>query len=178
MTPTKTVAALEPGRSLDVGCDAGGLVLALASHGWKAAGMDITANAIASAHAVMAKHEVTAELEVGDASTWTPDGQFDLITNCFALSGDQSGQHRAVRMMVDALAPGGMLVLKDFDSSMHATGHFKGFYLPTVAELRECMEGLEIVAAEVVGTPVHTHADQPAHQDQRWTAAWIVARKP
>lgn len=170
-------SALAPGRVLDVGCGAGGLLLELARRGFEVTGVDLSKNAIAAARHVFEGHGLEASLHVGDAASWQPDGQFDLVTNCFALPGTRADQHSAMRMMRDALAPGGTVVLKDFDVSMkrHA-GAFGAFHHPTVEEICASFEGLDVERAEVVDTPPHHHGGQEISKEQ-WTAVLLVARK-
>jgi 2-polyprenyl-3-methyl-5-hydroxy-6-metoxy-1,4-benzoquinol methylase len=174
----ETIAGLPTrGRALDVGCGAGGLVLALARGGWEVTGIDIAANAIQAARKVMDRHGVEAQLHAADAATWQPTKQYDLITNCFALPNTKSGQLSAMRMMQQALAPGGTLILKDFDASMRRP-EFAGFHLTAVDELTAGFDQLEIVRAEVVPTPVHHHGNkEAAAANEQWTAAFLVARK-
>ena len=65
------VDGLTPGTALDVGCGAGGLVIALAERGWHVTGVDIAPNAIQSAKASLHKRNLAAELHVADAATRT-----------------------------------------------------------------------------------------------------------
>ena len=172
----ETIATLPAGRMLDVGCGAGGLLLALAGKGWEVSGIDIAPRAIAAARARFKRQGLSAALETEDAAKWRPDGTFDLVTNCFALPFEQQDQQVALRMMQDAVAPGGTLILKDFDSTMRRPKRFAGIHLPTVHEITSALDRLEIVRAEVVETPVHHHADKHAHDHETWTAAFVIAR--
>jgi hypothetical protein len=85
------------------------------------------------------------------------------------------------------LAPGGTLLLKDFDPSMQARSEgFASFHFPSLDELLSAFGGLEIVRAEVVETPAHHHEDHSgadSSQDSSrpgdpWTAMLIQARRP
>ena len=172
-----TVAELPPGRALDVGCGAGGLLVALAKAGWKVTGVDLAENAIRAAEGVLKRRGLAATLHAVDASQWRPTQSFDLITNCFALPNTKEQQAAALAMMKAALAPGGTVVVKDFDASMHRFKHFAAFHCPTVDELREAFEGFEIQRAEIVDMPVHHQGEEPG-TDERWTAALLVARRP
>lgn len=169
---------LPPGRSLDVGCGTGGLVCHLAERGWRASGVDIASNAIATARSAAARLGLEADFSVGDAATWRPNGTFDLITCTFALPGVEADQRRALAMMVDSLAPGGRVLIKDFDPSMKHVSHFSGWHLPSIDELRRSFPGFEVLRAEVVETPVHDHDGSGAFEGQRWTAALFDGRKP
>ncbi len=175
-----TTASLPPGRALDVGCGAGGLIVALAKQGWQADGIDGAAKAIAAAGKVVAKHGVSAELEVADARHWRPQASYDLVTNSFALPMTVAKRRPVYAMIRDALAPGGSVIIKDFDPQMSRFPHFGGecgIDMVSPEELLEAFAGFDIVRAEVVDTPVHHHAghDRAA---EAWTATFFHARKP
>ena len=87
----KIIDGLPPGRAPDVGCGAGGLVVALARRGWTVTGIDLAEKAVEAARKVVQMQGVAAELHVADATTWTPAGRYDLITSSFALPRDQNG---------------------------------------------------------------------------------------
>lgn len=172
----ETIAGLPVGRALDVGCGAGGLLLALAQKGWKVSGVDLAGNAVRAADAVLKQHGLSAELHVADAARWKPTQRYDLVTSCFALPDDRARQQQTLVMMKRALAPGGTLVVKDFDQSMSRFPHFAGFHMPTVDELVAGLDGLEIIRADVVDTPAHDHG-APGQTREPWTAALVVARR-
>jgi SAM-dependent methyltransferase len=173
----ETVGPLPVGRALDVGCGAGGLVVALARRGWQTTGIDMADKAIRAAQKIVASLGLSADLRVADAASWRCPDRYDLVTNCFALPNTRADQARAMQMMTDALAPGGTVVVKDFDSTMRRFSWFATFHLPTVDELIAGCGGLDIVRAEVVETPAHHHGEEAA-SDEPWTAALLVARKP
>ena len=83
------IDGLTLGRALDIGCGAGGLVVALAQRGWQVTGIDIATKAIEAAREVIQTERVDAELFVADATTWKANGTFDLITSSFALPGSK-----------------------------------------------------------------------------------------
>ena len=168
---------LEPGRALDIGCGAGGLVVALAERGWQVTGVDIAPKAIAAARKALEARGLSAELHVGDASEWTSSATYDLVTNSFALPNEQEGQAAVFRLARDVLAPGGTVLIKDFDSSMKRHKVFSRFHCPTIDELVAAFDGLAIVRAEVVETPVHHHDGAEPGLDGPWTAAVLHARK-
>ena len=166
---------MEPARALDVGCGAGGLVLALAELGWQVTGIDIAGKAITAARRVLEDHGAEAELSTADATKWQPPGQYDLITSSFAMP---EGEERSavLRMIRSALAPGGVVAIKEFDPSMSRHSHFAGFDFVTIDELTAAFDGFEVERAEVVSTPVHEHAEGSASED--WTAVLFIARRP
>lgn len=179
----RRIVGLSPERALDIGCGAGGLVVALSQAHWRVTGIDVAATAIASAREVTAQHGVEARLEVADAGSWRPDGEFELITNSFALPFGVAARAEVFAMIRGALVPGGTVVVEDFDASMARSGFLAGTDLVTVEELVQAFQGFEIEQAEVIETPVHEHRHDAGHDagnagGERWTAAIFHARKP
>lgn len=174
----KIIDSLPPGRALDVGCGAGGLLVALAQRGWRVTGIDIASNAIAAARQVLTAHSVDADLQVADATVWQPDECYDLITHSFAIPPAQPGRAAVFAMMRAAVAPGGHVAITDLDTSMARYGFFTADQLVTVDQLKAAFDGFDILRAEIVDTPTHDHDGQGTHADERWTAALLHARKP
>lgn len=172
------VADLPPGRALDVGCGAGGLLVALAQRGWKVTGIDVAPKAIAAATKVIAKHGVEAELHVADAAKWAPTGSYDLVTNNFALPGTRAERLEMFRAVQRALAPGGRVLIEDFDEGMHVHEFLAQFEPLTLEELREGFDELSVLRAEVVVTPKHDHGEHGSDDDEPWTAALFYAERP
>ncbi len=173
----RIIDGLEPGWALDVGCGAGGLVVALADRGWQVTGIDIADRAIEAARLILEDRGVTAELIHADAAAWRPDHQYDLIVSSFALP-DRPARTEVLRMIRDATSPGGSVALKDFDSSMKRFGFFVEFDLVAIEDLTAAFEGFETVRAEIVDTPVHHHGNEDSGMAEDWTAALIHARAP
>lgn len=168
-----TIDDLRPGRALDVGCGAGGLAVALAERGWDVLGVDLAPNAIEAARKVAAERGVTATFEAANASHWKPEHHYDLIVSSFALPDDVAARAPAFTTMLEALAPGGTVLIKDFDESMARFSHFDGFELVTLDELHSAFAALETVRAEIVETPAHVSA-KPGDP---WTAALFQATR-
>jgi ubiquinone/menaquinone biosynthesis C-methylase UbiE len=167
------VKGLTPTQALDVGCGAGGLVAAMAELGWQATGIDIAARAIAAARKVLDERGLEATLLAADATAWQPPERYDLVTSSFAMP-EGDGRIAVLRMIRGALAPGGVVAIKEFDQSMSRLPHFAGFDFLTLEELTSAFDGLEIERAEVVSTPVHEHAQQSGYE--AWTAILFQAR--
>ena len=55
---------------------------------------------------------------------------------------------------------------------------FATFDLVTVEELTAGFDGLNIIKAEVVDTPVHDHRTGKGQPEERWTAALLQAQSP
>ncbi|GAB4526852.1 MAG: hypothetical protein Tsb0020_44500 [Haliangiales bacterium] len=174
----QTIDGLPPGRALDIGCGAGGMLLALAERGWTVAGIDLASKGIAAARKALASRGLAATLEVADATTWRPTQAFDLITSSFALPGTPAERARVFAMAKQALAPGGIVLLKDFDSTMTKPAQFAHYQLMTTDELTSAFVGFEILRAEVVPTPPHDHDGSGRYAGEHWTAALLYARKP
>ena len=116
------------------------------------------------------------DLHVSDATTWKPASHYDLITNSFALPGSKTGRASVYRMIRSALASGGTVLLKDFDSTMSRLKYFAQYDLVTVGELTAAFNDLNIIRAEIVETPVHDHNSSGRQPDGHWTAALLHAR--
>lgn len=172
------LASAQPiGDVLDVGCGAGGLLAALGERGFRLHGVDVAPRAIEAAERVLSRRGLSAELRAVDAAAWTPSRSYDLVTNCFALPLTYEAQRAVFATIRDAVAPGGTVIIKDFDTNMNTVAQFAGIDLVEVAQLREAFDGFEILRAEVVSTPVHDHG-QGVDEDSEWTAALLVARRP
>ena len=168
------IDGLEPGQALDLGCGAGGLLVALARKGWIVTGIDIAEKAIESARIITQDRGVNAELHVADVTTWKPRGYYDLIASSFALPADRAGRNSVFQLVQKALAPRGTVLLKDFDSTMNRVEFFAEMDLVTVEELTKLFDGFNIVRAEIVPTPVHHHGSGNYKED--WTAVLFQAR--
>ncbi|HJX76721.1 class I SAM-dependent methyltransferase [Glutamicibacter sp.] len=108
-----TVADLPVGRSLDFGCGEGADVLWLASKGWKASGVDISATAVKRAQADAAKHDLSesqARFITADLTTWTTDEQFDLVTLSFFQAPFEFPRAETLQSAASLVAPGGHLL--------------------------------------------------------------------
>ena len=174
----EAIDGLTPGRALDVGCGAGGLIVALLRRGWQVTGIDIAPKAIAATQAALDARQLQAELHVADAAVWQPPDRYDLITNSFALPDEKADQLELYRTIQAALAPGGTVLIKDFDASMKRHKVFSRYHCPSLDELLAAFAELEIVRAEVVETPQHDHGEGRASSDEPWTAAFLHASKP
>ena len=172
------IDGLRPGRALDIGCGAGGLIVALAERKWQVTGIDIAAKAIEAARKVVQERGVNAELHVADATIWKPNRRYDLIVSSFALPDRKAGRSLVYRMIRDAIARGGNVLLKDFDATMKRVKFFAAFDLVTVEEFTVGFDGLSIIRAEVVDMPVHDHRTGKGQPDERWTAALLHAQSP
>jgi len=169
---------LRPGSALDIGCGSGGLVAALLARGWQATGIDIAPRAIAAARKVLEARDLVADLQVANAASWQPDRLYDLITISFALPNTQVDQAKVYKTIRRTLAPGGRVVIKDFEASMMQRKEFSRYHCPTLDELLSAFDGFEIVRAEVTETPPHDHGHGSCGDTSPRFAVLLDACKP
>ncbi|MEZ5176585.1 MAG: class I SAM-dependent methyltransferase [Acidimicrobiia bacterium] len=100
------VEGLEPGTALDIACGEGRNAIWLARHGWTVTGIDFSPVGIAKARRLAGQSTIT--WLVADATTWEPEESFDLVI-VFYLQLPAEPFAGAIRMAVEAVAPGGVL---------------------------------------------------------------------
>lgn len=109
----REVDDLVPGRALDLGCGEGGDAIHLARSGWEVVAVDVSPTALARAATA------AADAGVGDRVTFErhdlglsfPAGSFDLVTAAFFQSPLELDKAAVLRRSLEALSPGGRLVL-------------------------------------------------------------------
>ena len=109
----KELAAVSPGRVLDIGCGTGVLLARLAERGWRAVGLDLCEPMLHEARPRLDGWSGAVSLAVGDSEHVPFQGRtFDAVT-C-ANSFHHYPHHEAVvREMYRVLRPGGVLLLLD-----------------------------------------------------------------
>ncbi|QGG94269.1 bifunctional NAD(P)/FAD-dependent oxidoreductase/class I SAM-dependent methyltransferase [Actinomarinicola tropica] len=110
------VAGMRPGRALDVGAGEGGDVIWLAEQGWRVTASDISSRALARVAAEAERRGLPVQLRHVDANAldaFAP-GAFDLVSAQYA-SIPRTPDGRGVRNLLDAVAPGGTLVVVSHD---------------------------------------------------------------
>jgi SAM-dependent methyltransferase len=118
------VEHLEPGTALDVGCGEGADAIWLAQHGWRVTGLDISSVALERCRRAAADAGVEVnwgQAEVG-AGTAPAVGPFDLVTVLYPSFRHAPGDP-AIRWLLDAVAPGGTLLVVGHDLHGHDHGH-------------------------------------------------------
>jgi SAM-dependent methyltransferase len=158
------VAALEPGRALDLACGEGQNAIWLAERGWQVQGVDYSSVAIAKARARAERDGVDVDFVEDDILRFEPEVRaFDLVLLLYLhLSAEE--RRRVLRRAASALAPGGTLLLLGHDL-LNLTEGVGGpsdpalLFIPDdiVAEL----DGLAVEKAERVYRDV-AGADRPA----------------
>ncbi|HWI02615.1 MAG TPA: methyltransferase domain-containing protein, partial [Acidimicrobiales bacterium] len=107
---------IAPGRALDVGAGEGGDALWLAEHGWDVTASDISRRALDRVDAEAARRDLRVECQHADANAIDPfeGGAFDLVSAQYA-SIPRTPDGRGVRNLLNAVAPGGTLLVVSHD---------------------------------------------------------------
>ena len=166
---------LPPGRVLDLGCGAGGNLIGLAQRGWIATGVDSSCRAIRSARISADNAQVTARFIQVDMLTWRPEGPYDLVIISYSLPPRGSARDVLLSAAGRSLAPGGTLVVGEWDAEAAAGGDSDHF--ATLAELTAALADLEVVRAESVAADPRIPGLEGAITGA-WHAVKVVARRP
>ena len=119
------VAALTPGRALDVGCGEGADAIWLAQRGWTVTAIEISEVAICRARA--ASHPARASIEWvcrGTLQTPFPARSFDVVSMQYPALPKAAGE-AAVRRLLDMVRPGGLLLAVYHDLDYKHREHMK-----------------------------------------------------
>ncbi len=118
-------AALAPGRVLDVGCGEGGDAIWLARQGWIVTAVDISDVALGRARDAAERAGAAVEWVCGDAvQVPFPAGSFDLVSMQYPALPKAAGE-AAVRRLLDAVRPGGVLLAVYHDLDDDHREHMK-----------------------------------------------------
>jgi thioredoxin reductase/SAM-dependent methyltransferase len=115
-TLVQEVRGLAPGRALDVGAGEGGDALWLAEQGWSVTASDISQRALDRVDAEAARRGLLVACHHGDANAldaFEPAG-FDLVSAQYA-SIPRTPDARAIRNILNAVAPGGTVLVVSHD---------------------------------------------------------------
>lgn len=112
----REVDGLTAGRALDVGAGEGGDAVWLAEQGWNVTATDVSRRALDRIATEASSRSLDVECLHADANALEPfaSGAFDLVTAHYA-SIPRTPDARAVCNMVDAVAPGGTLLVVTHD---------------------------------------------------------------
>ena len=172
------VRSLRPGTALDVGCGSGVNALKLAQSGWSVTGVDWSEEAVRLANSEAEARDLDAAFFAGDSTKWIPPGQYDLVYSTFALP-EGAGMSKALKMMAQALKPGGTLIINEWDKKMAAIWDFDEEELLSSELLAAELGDLEIEAAETRHV-VNAFADDEmrgGNNDEAYIV-FVKARKP
>ena len=158
------VAELEgvaPGRALDLACGEGRNAVWLAAQGWTVTGVDFSAAGLAKGAALAGQRQVQVDWVRDDVTTYRPPAAgFDLVLLAYLhLPGPQLGA--VLDAAVEALAPGGVLLVVGHDTTNITEGH-GGPQDPAILygpdDVAGALGGLVVDKAERVRRPVATDA--------------------
>jgi thioredoxin reductase/SAM-dependent methyltransferase len=115
-TLVNEVSALSPGRALDIGAGEGGDAVWLAEQGWCVTASDISQRALARVGAEATRRGLPIECQHADANTAGAYevAAFDLVSAQYA-SIPRTPDDRGVHNVLDAVAPGGTLLVVSHD---------------------------------------------------------------
>lgn len=115
-TLVNEASGLKPGRALDVGAGEGGDAIWLAEQGWAVTASDVSGRALERVSAEAARRGLKVECLKGDANGEDPFGvqAFDLVSAAYA-SIPRTPDDRGVRNILNAVAPGGTLLIISHD---------------------------------------------------------------
>ena len=142
---------MPPGKALYLGCGEGQNSIWLAERGWIVNAVDMSPSAIGEARDLAAGRGVdrTIVFDVADISDWRPVSRYDLVFCTFALPARGMGRSRMLDMAAAAVAPGGTILLTDFDISLRREGWMAAKYLVSVEELERHLDGFRVERSAV-----------------------------
>jgi thioredoxin reductase/SAM-dependent methyltransferase len=116
------ISDLDTGRGLDVGAGEGGDAVWLAEQGWQVSATDISQRALERIATVAHDHDLAIECLQADANAYRPyaTGRYDLVSAHYA-SIPRTPDHRGVDNLLDAVAPGGTLLVVSHDADAMRT---------------------------------------------------------
>lgn len=108
------VESMPPGRVLDLGSGEGGDSIWLALQGWVVTAVDVSATALSRARSAAEAAGVETDridwIEQ-DLATWTPQGEYDLVSGCFLQSPLEFPRYEVLRRMAEQVVRGGHLLV-------------------------------------------------------------------
>lgn len=162
---------LTPGRALDVGCGAGQNSIWLAEQGWAVTGVDIAPSAIDAAIGAAEVAGVDATFVVADTRRWTTVDTYDFVFSTYALPAKGPGRTHALAVAAGAVAPGGVLLVAEFDVSLGTGTAWSESDLTDTEELKAHLGGFKTLRLDVEQTR-HAHG----HDEQHYPVVVAIAR--
>lgn len=153
------VGEMAPGRALDLACGEGRNAVWLAERGWEVTAVDFSEVATGRARELASVREVAVDVVTHDLLSYRPDPQaFDLVI-VFYLQIPAERLARVLRSAVDAVAPGGTLLVVGHDLENLERGHggpSSPEVLYTPDGIAASLEPLRILEAKRVERAVET----------------------
>lgn len=153
------VGEMAPGRALDLACGEGRNAVWLAERGWEVTAVDFSEVATGRARELASVREVAVDVVTHDVLSYRPDPQaFDLVI-VFYLQIPAERLARVLRSAVDAVAPGGTLLVVGHDLENLERGHggpSSPEVLYTPDGIAASLEPLRILEAKRVERAVET----------------------
>jgi SAM-dependent methyltransferase len=139
----RTVRSIRPGRALDVGMGKGRNSIYLAKLGWDVAGYDLSDDGLAIARANAAKEGVRISAVKALHQQYDfGQNRWDLIVLTYSFVDFEDAA--MVRKLTESLAPGGLIVVEQFNSGSEAKGPanalFKTFATPRVIHYEDIVD--------------------------------------
>lgn len=169
----RVASQLPPGRALDLGCGSGQNSIWLGARGWSVHCVDVAKGALERAETAAAEAGVEATFERADVTSWRTKERYDLVISTYALPSRGPGRTHALAVTRDAVAPGGSLLIADFDESLAASGWMAPDHLVSLDEITQALPGFELEQAEVRVTE-HSHGSEA----DTLPVVIVVARHP
>lgn len=156
------VAALAPGRALDIACGEGRNAVWLSEEGWKVTGVDFSPVGIEKAKRLAAERGVDVAWVVADIVDWEPPAAgYDLVI-VFYLHLSPDDRRAVLGHAASALAPSGTLLvvghaLRNLTEGYGGPPVADGLYAPD--DVAGELAGLVIERADEVIRPVDVEGD-------------------
>lgn len=165
------------GRALCIAEGEGRNAVYLAGLGCAVTAMDQSAVGLAKARALAERRGVGIDVVVGDLSTWAfAPGSWDAIVSIWCHLPAPLRGH-VYRGVVTGLAPGGVLILEAYTPKQlefGTGGPPAAELMPTLAELRRHLDGLDFEVAAELEREVHEGQGHHGHS----AVVQVVARRP
>jgi uncharacterized OsmC-like protein len=153
------VSGLKPGRALDLGAGEGRNAVWLAKQGWDVTAVDFSRVALERGQAVAQRTGVQIEWEQADLTEYTPAAEaFELVVILY-LHLPPAARRRVLNQAVNALRPGGRLVIVGHDLENLNSGHGgpqQPSLLYTPDRIAAELPGLTIARTQTVKRQVRT----------------------
>lgn len=131
------VRELTPGRALELGCGEGADAIWLAGRGWVVTALDISATAVGRARRAATDAGIGEDrlrFAATDLASWSPDGEFDLVTAAFFQSPVALPRGEVLRRAADAVRPGGHVLVVSHGAAPPWAPPGHGHTFPTPAD--------------------------------------------